>query len=85
MIERHYVTVGRRQQHYRRCGSGPAVVLLHESPRSSVALLPLIELGDGLTIFALDTPGYGGSDPPLTRPEIATMPTRSPIRSMRSG
>ena len=72
MIERHYVTVGRRQQHYRRCGSGPAVVLLHESPRSSVALLPLIEkLGDGLTIFALDTPGYGGSDPlPHARPEI---------------
>lgn len=71
-IERHYVTVGDRQQHYRRCGKGPAIVLLHESPRSSVALLPLIEkLGDGFTIFALDTPGYGGSDPlPHARPEI---------------
>ena len=71
-IERHYVTVGDRQQHYRRCGQGPAVVLLHESPRSSAALLPLIEkLGDGFTIFALDTPGYGGSDPlPHARPEI---------------
>ena len=71
-IERHYVTVGGRQQHYRRCGRGPAVVLLHESPRSSAALLPLVEkLGDGLTIFALDTPGYGGSDPlPHARPEI---------------
>ena len=71
-IERHYVTVGARQQHYRRCGTGPAVVLLHESPRSSVALLPLIEkLGTSFTIFALDTPGYGGSDPlPHARPEI---------------
>jgi pimeloyl-ACP methyl ester carboxylesterase len=71
-VERHYVTVGERQQHYRRCGSGPAVVLLHESPRSSVALLPLIEkLGQGFTVFALDTPGYGGSDPlPHARPEI---------------
>jgi pimeloyl-ACP methyl ester carboxylesterase len=70
--ERHYITVGDRQQHYRRCGKGPAVVLLHESPRSSAALLPLIEkLGDGFTIFALDTPGYGGSDPlPHARPEI---------------
>ena len=29
-IERHYVTIGCRQQHYRRCGRGPAVVLLHE-------------------------------------------------------
>ena len=47
-------------------------MLLHESPRSSAALLPLIEkLGDGFTIFALDTPGYGGSDPlPHARPEI---------------
>jgi pimeloyl-ACP methyl ester carboxylesterase len=71
-VERHYVTVGGRQQHYRRCGKGPAVVLLHESPRSSAALLPLIEkLGDGFTVFALDTPGYGGSDPlPHARPEI---------------
>ena len=71
-MTRHYVTVGNRQQHYRRCGQGPAVVLLHESPRSSAALLPLIEkLGDGLTIYALDTPGYGGSDPlPHARPEI---------------
>jgi len=71
-IERHYVTVGGRQQHYRRCGTGPAVVLLHESPRSSVALLPLVEkLGEGFTIFALDTPGYGGSDPlPHAQPEI---------------
>ena len=72
LVERHYVTVGSRQQHYRRCGKGPAVVLLHESPRSSGALLPLIEkLGEGFTIFALDTPGYGGSDPlPHARPEI---------------
>lgn len=71
-IRRHFVTVGERQQHYRRCGKGPPVVLLHESPRSSVALLPLIEkLGGGFTIFALDTPGYGGSDPlPHARPEI---------------
>ena len=71
-IRRHFITVGGRQQHYRRCGKGPAIVLLHESPRSSVALLPLIEkLGDGFTIFALDTPGYGGSDPlPHGRPEI---------------
>jgi len=71
-IRRHFITVGERQQHYRRCGKGPPVVLLHESPRSSVALLPLIEkLGDCFTIFALDTPGYGGADPlPQGRPEI---------------
>jgi len=70
-IARHFVTVGDRQQHYRRFGNGPAVVLLHESPRSSIALLPLIEKLEGFTIFALDTPGYGDSDPlPHARPEI---------------
>jgi pimeloyl-ACP methyl ester carboxylesterase len=72
MITRHYVDVGGRLVHYRRTGSGKPVVLLHESPRSSVALLPLIErLPPGLTVFALDTPGYGQSDaPPYATPEL---------------
>ena len=63
-VTRHYVDVAGRLVHYRRAGQGPAAVLLHESPRSSAALLPLIGLlPDGLTVFALDTPGYGQSDP----------------------
>jgi len=63
-ITRHYVDVEGRLVHYRRAGTGPAVVLLHASPRSSAELLPLIELlPDGVTVFALDTPGYGQSDP----------------------
>ncbi len=72
-ITRHFVDVGGRRVHYRRSGSGPPVVLLHESPRSSAALIPLLQrLGDGLTGFALDTPGYGQSDAlPMERPEIA--------------
>jgi len=50
--------------HYRRAGEGPAVVLLHDSPRSSVLHLPLLrEFSDEFAVYALDTPGYGQSDP----------------------
>jgi pimeloyl-ACP methyl ester carboxylesterase len=64
MITRHFVDLGGQRVHYRRAGSGPPVVLLHESPRSSVALVPLVQrLAPDLTVFALDTAGYGQSDP----------------------
>jgi pimeloyl-ACP methyl ester carboxylesterase len=53
-------------------GYGPPIVALHESPRSSVSLLPVLEaLGDRHTIIALDTPGYGESDPlPIDAPQM---------------
>ncbi|KMS56691.1 hypothetical protein V474_16310 [Novosphingobium barchaimii LL02] len=70
-IERHYVTTQGRQVHYRVCGQGPAVVLLHDSPRSSRLHSPAMKmLASRFRVFALDTPGYGNSDP-LT----ATEPT----------
>jgi pimeloyl-ACP methyl ester carboxylesterase len=67
-IERHYATVttafGPRQLHYRRCGSGPAVLLLHQSPQSSAEYEPLMrEWGDRFTVIAPDYPGFGMSDP----------------------
>ncbi|MEM8664144.1 MAG: alpha/beta hydrolase [Pseudomonadota bacterium] len=50
--------------HMRVGGKGPLVVLLHESPRSSAAMLPLATAMAGrATVLALDTPGYGLSDP----------------------
>ncbi len=62
-ISRHFVAVGDRDVHYRRCGSGAPIVLLHESPRSSLAYEPLAQrLGRRFTVLALDTPGYGSSD-----------------------
>jgi pimeloyl-ACP methyl ester carboxylesterase len=73
-VRRCFVTVaGTRQVHYRRHGSGPPLVLLHESPQTSVGFVPLMEeLGDRFTTIAFDTPGFGLSDPlPLVRPEIA--------------
>ena len=65
VISRRYVTVGSaRQVHYRRGGSGPALVLMHESPLSSAALVELASALCGqFTLIALDTPGYGSSDP----------------------
>jgi pimeloyl-ACP methyl ester carboxylesterase len=48
------------------------VVVLHDSPRSSVVHAPNIEwLGEHFTVIALDTPGYGNSTPlPQTAPGI---------------
>lgn len=72
-ITRHFVTVGTRQVHYRRSGSGPPVVLLHQSPSWAMALDPYTRAfaDAGFTAIALDTPGYGLSDLlPLPTPEI---------------
>ena len=72
MIEHRFVSCGGRMVMVRRAGSGPPVVLLHESPRSSAAFVPMIEaLAARFTVIAPDTPGYGGSDPlDLHRPQI---------------
>lgn len=60
---RGFIDVGRRTVHYRRAGSGPALVLLHGSPNSSLALEPLIAvLSRRFDCIALDTPGNGDSD-----------------------
>ena len=63
-IRRRFLTVGNRHVHYRRVGSGPPVVLRHESPKSSSAHEPLMKvLASSFTVFAFDTPGFGDSDP----------------------
>jgi pimeloyl-ACP methyl ester carboxylesterase len=63
-ITRHFVTLGDRQVHYRRAGSGPPVVLLHQSPKSGREMIPVAEaLADDFTLIIPDTPGNGNSDP----------------------
>ena len=58
------------QLHYRCAGQGPPIVMLHPSPLSSTALLPVAaELAKHFRVYALDTPGYGLSDPPPQRPQ----------------
>jgi len=62
-IKKGFINTGRTQVHYRSAGSGPPVILLHDSPRSSVLHLPMLEyLADRFTVIAIDTPGYGMSD-----------------------
>jgi haloalkane dehalogenase len=63
MIRRNFVTIGERQVHYRCAGSGPPVILLHQSPRDSEEMAPVMRaLAARFTVIAPDTPGYGQSD-----------------------
>ena len=63
-IARRYVEVGGRAIHYRVAGTGPAIVMLHDSPRSSrLHLATMRALSRRFRVYALDTPGYGNSEP----------------------
>jgi haloalkane dehalogenase len=64
MITRHYLTINCRHVHYRRCGSGPPLILIHQSPRSSEEYETLMQAwGAHFTCIAPDTPGFGHSQP----------------------
>lgn len=75
-ITRHYVDVpqgdgSRRRVHYRQAGSGPPLLMIHQSPRNSGEYAPLIERwAEHFTCIAPDTPGFGQSDPLPGTPEI---------------
>jgi hypothetical protein len=61
-----------RRVHYRRCGTGPALLMVHQSPRSSAEYEPLMrKWAEHFTCIAPDTPGFGQSDPLPGAPEIA--------------
>ncbi|NVK56241.1 MAG: alpha/beta fold hydrolase [Alteromonadaceae bacterium] len=63
-ISRRVVQVDNRIVHYRIAGKGPALLLIHQSPKSSAELIGMIaQLADQFTVIAPDTPGYGFSDP----------------------
>jgi haloalkane dehalogenase len=75
MITRHYIDVGSRRVHYRRCGpangSAPPLLMVHQSPRSSAEYEALMrEWGAHFTCIAPDTPGFGQSVPLSGTPEI---------------
>lgn len=72
MIKRHVINVDGRRIHLRTCGSGPPLLLVHQSPRSSAEYEPLLERwADRFTCIAPDTPGFGQSDPlPIDDPSI---------------
>jgi pimeloyl-ACP methyl ester carboxylesterase len=63
-ICRDIVAIGERQVHFRHAGDGPPLLLLHQSPRSSAELVPLMQfLAPHFLVIAPDTPGCGLSDP----------------------
>ncbi|WP_291133450.1 alpha/beta fold hydrolase [Erythrobacter sp.] len=76
-ITRHVLTIpaqgGKpaRKVHYRRCGQGPALLMVHQSPRSSSEYTELMrDWAAHFTCIAPDTPGFGQSDPLPGEPEI---------------
>jgi pimeloyl-ACP methyl ester carboxylesterase len=51
---------------------GTSLLCLHATPRSASSVLPLLELmGMDRSVYAPDLPGFGNSDPPPGRPNIA--------------
>ena len=75
MIERFFFDVdgpaGKRRVHARRFGNGPPLIMVHQSPRSSVEYEPLMRMwGAHFSCIAPDTPGFGQSDPLPGEPEI---------------
>jgi pimeloyl-ACP methyl ester carboxylesterase len=66
---RGYVDTATGQVHYRERGSGLPVLLLHQTPASSSMWERLMHVfPDGYRLIALDTPGFGCSDPPPAPP-----------------
>ncbi len=70
---RHFFTSSLGAVHYLDVGSsgGPPVVLLHQTPRSVdefAEVIPLLAAEH--RVIALDNPGYGCSDRPLSRPTV---------------
>ena len=74
-IRRAFVRLGQRFVHYRQAGSGPVVVLLHQSPQNSrMWLEPMRRLSRDYRILAPDLPGFGYSDPlDVEQPTIADL------------
>ncbi len=63
-ISRHYVSVDGRLVHFRKAGTGPLLLLLHQSPQSSLDYAELMGRWAGrFTMIAPDRPGCGQSDP----------------------
>lgn len=74
-IRRAFVGVGERFVHYRYAGSGPVLVMLHQSPQNSrMWREPMEWLARDHLVLAPDLPGFGETDPlDLDQPSIADL------------
>jgi pimeloyl-ACP methyl ester carboxylesterase len=77
IVQRGFVDLSEGQIHYRTAGSGRrTVLLLHQTPRSSDEYRDVIpKLGEDLTVFAVDTVGYGDSFKPTKEYSIENYAT----------
>jgi pimeloyl-ACP methyl ester carboxylesterase len=75
-MTRHFVDVprpggGTRRVHYRRCGRGQPLLMVHQSPRSSAEYAALMQTWSAhFMCIAPDTPGFGQSDALPGDPDI---------------
>ncbi|MCS7003432.1 MAG: alpha/beta hydrolase, partial [Dehalococcoidia bacterium] len=69
---RGYVDTALGQVHYREDGSGPPLVLLHQTADSSRQYTEVMPcLAERFRVVAFDTPGFGDSDKPAEPPSMA--------------
>ena len=62
-LRRRILGLGPRRVYYWTGGCGPAVILMHGSPGNAWLVKPLAErLAANFSVYAFDTPGFGGSD-----------------------
>src|ERR1041385_7441565 len=61
-IEKGYVETPEGLVHYIAAGEGSPLLLLHETPRSSVMYAGMIQHMLGFRVIAIDTLGFGNSD-----------------------
>ncbi len=63
VVQKYYISINGNQLFYRSLGTGPVIVLLHPSPRSSAMMEPLMSvLAPHFMVLAPDTSGYGLSE-----------------------
>ena len=85
LIQRHVRWSGGLHLQYREAGrGGMPLVLLHASPRCSAMYEPWMQqLADQFHVLAVDTPGYGGSDP-LPMPPASLADYVAPLHHLLS-
>ena len=63
-MEHYSVNIEGQEFYFKAAGSGPVLILLHPSPSSSDIFIPMMQqLSNDFMVIALDTPGYGRSQP----------------------
>ena len=71
MIKKAYANTSAGQCHYRFTeGDTLPVVLLHQTPSSSLMFEALMNALSGMNMYAIDTPGFGQSFDPIGTPNI---------------